>query len=231
MRFTIVWVIAMVLFSAADLPAQPSSDITVHSIQFVAVEPGVKLEVLDWGGTGRPMIFLAGLGNDAHIFDTFAPKFTAHYHVYGITRRGFGASSKPAPIKGAYSSDRLGDDVLAVIDALKIKRPVLVGHSVAGEELSSIGSSHPDKVAGLIYLDAANAYAYYDRARGDLILDESDLKSRLDALENGAVENREFMGGLLTSVSQFERDLEHEMKSTASMPDPPAPLLLILRLL
>lgn len=97
MRPTIVWVIAMVLFSAADLPAQPSSDITVHSIQFVAVEPGVKLEVLDWGGTGRPMIFLAGLGNDAHIFDTFAPKFTAHYHVYGIARRGFGASSKPAP--------------------------------------------------------------------------------------------------------------------------------------
>lgn len=101
---------------------------------------------------------------------------------------------------------------------------------MAGEELSSIGSCQPDKFAGLIYLDAANAYAYYDRARGDLILDESDLKSRLDALENGAVENRQFMGGLLTSVSQFERDLEHGMKSTASMPDPPTHLLLILRL-
>jgi pimeloyl-ACP methyl ester carboxylesterase len=51
--------------------------------------------------------------------------------------------------------------------ALKLKRPVLVGHSVAGEELSSIGSRHPKKVAGLIYLDAAYIYAYYDESYAD----------------------------------------------------------------
>jgi pimeloyl-ACP methyl ester carboxylesterase len=44
--------------------------------------------------------------------------------------------------------------VLAVCDSLKLNRPVLIGHSIAGEELSSIGSRHPEKVAGLIYLDA-----------------------------------------------------------------------------
>jgi pimeloyl-ACP methyl ester carboxylesterase len=49
-----------------------------------------------------------------------------------------------------------------VLDQLKINRPVLVGHSLAGEELSSIGSRRPDKVAGLAYLDAAYGYAYYD---------------------------------------------------------------------
>jgi pimeloyl-ACP methyl ester carboxylesterase len=37
-----------------------------------------------------------------------------------------------------YRADRLGDDVLAVIEALKLDRPILVGHSVAGEELSSV---------------------------------------------------------------------------------------------
>lgn len=73
-------------------------------------------------------------------------------HVYGITRRGFGASSAPA---SGYGADRLGDDVLAVLDALKIDKPVLVGHSIAGEELSSIGSLRPDRVAGLVYLDSA----------------------------------------------------------------------------
>jgi pimeloyl-ACP methyl ester carboxylesterase len=42
---------------------------------------------------------------------------------------------------------------------LKLKRPVLARHSVAGEELRSIGSRHPEKVAGLVYLEAAHAYA------------------------------------------------------------------------
>ena len=140
-------------------------DPTSHSVQFIPVEDGVKLEVLDWGGTGRPLVFLTGLGNNAHIFDKFAPKFTSTYHVYGITRRGFGVSVKPTTTNGNYSADRLGDDVLAVIDALKLDKPVLVGHSIAGEELSSIGSRHPEKVAGLIYLDAGYAYAFYDSAR------------------------------------------------------------------
>jgi non-heme chloroperoxidase len=53
----------------------------------------------------------------------------------------------------------LADDVLKVVEALKLNRPVLAGHSVAGEELSSIGSRHPEKVAGLVYLDAGYAYA------------------------------------------------------------------------
>ena len=68
-----------------------------HTVQFVTVDKDVKLEVLDWGGSGRPVVLLAGLGNNAHVFDKFAPKLTGTYHVYGITRRGFGASSAPAP--------------------------------------------------------------------------------------------------------------------------------------
>jgi pimeloyl-ACP methyl ester carboxylesterase len=132
-----------------------------HSAQFVAVDKDVSLEVLDWGGSGRPLVLLAGMGNTAHIFDRLAPKLIDEFHVYGITRRGFGASSVPA---SGYSADRLADDVLKVIEALKVNRPVLAGHSVAGEELSSIGSRHPDRVAGLVYLEAAYAYAIDDPA-------------------------------------------------------------------
>jgi non-heme chloroperoxidase len=50
--------------------------------------------------------------------------------------------------------------VLAVLDSLKLNRPTLVGHSIAGEELSSVGSRHPDRVAGLIYLDAIYQYSF-----------------------------------------------------------------------
>jgi pimeloyl-ACP methyl ester carboxylesterase len=124
-----------------------------HTIQFITVDENVKLEVLDWGGSGQPLVFLAGLGNSAHVFDKFAPKLTASHHVYGITRRGFGASSAPVPDLPNYAADRLGNDVLAVCNALHLVQPVLIGHSIAGEELGSIGSHQPEKVAGLIYLD------------------------------------------------------------------------------
>jgi hypothetical protein len=86
-----------------------------HKVQFVTVDKDVKLEVLDFGGTGRPLVLLAGGGATAHSFDTFAPKLTPTYHVYAITRRGFGDSSAPAT---GYEADRLGDDILAVLDAL-----------------------------------------------------------------------------------------------------------------
>jgi pimeloyl-ACP methyl ester carboxylesterase len=138
------------------------------------------LEVLDWGGAGRPLVLLAGIGGTAHTFDSFALTLAATNHVYGITRRGFGASSTPAPLARHYDADRLGDDVLAVIDSLGLDRPVLVGHSLAGEELSSIGSRHADKVAGLIYLDAGYSYAYYNRSQGDLLIDWDDLKRTMD---------------------------------------------------
>jgi pimeloyl-ACP methyl ester carboxylesterase len=131
-------------------------------VQFVSVDKNVRLEVLDWGGSGRPVVLLAGGGDTAHVFDDFAPKLRTNWHIYGVTRRGFGASEF-APSDNP--ADRLGDDVLAVIDSLKLQRAVLVGHSFAGEELSSVGSRHADRVVGLVYLDAMYPYAF-DNGKG-----------------------------------------------------------------
>ncbi len=129
-------------------------DPSKHIVQFVTVEKGVRLEVLDWGGTGRPVVLLAGSGNTAHIFDRFAEKLSrACCHVYGITRRGFGASSHP---DSGYEQQRLADDVLHVLDALKLVAPVVAGHSMSGEELTTLGDEHSDRLAGLVYLDAAD---------------------------------------------------------------------------
>ncbi|HZF30947.1 MAG TPA: alpha/beta hydrolase [Gammaproteobacteria bacterium] len=143
-------------------PETAWKDPSPHSVRFVTVDSNVKLEVLDWAGPQagnvRTLVLVPGAGNTAHIFDAIAPKLAARYRVVGITRRGFGASSAPS---SGYAADRLGDDVLAVVEALSISRPVLVGHSLGGEELSSIGSRYPDKVAGLVYLDAGYSYAFY----------------------------------------------------------------------
>ena len=132
-------------------------DPSPHKVAFVEVQPGIRLEVLDWGGTGRPVVLLAGAGYTAHVFDEFAPKLTAHYHAYGITRRGFGASGYEPP---SDVSKRLGEDVLAVIASLDLRRPVLVGHSIAGAELTWIANNQPDRIAGVVYLDAGYSYAF-----------------------------------------------------------------------
>ena len=211
-------------FQRATKETAWSLDSSPHTVQFITVDKDVQLEVLDWGGSGRPVVLLAGLGNTAHVFDQFAPKLAANYHVYGITRRGFGASSAPAPANGNYSADRLGDDVLAVIAALKLNRPVLVGHSIAGEELSSIGSRYPEKVAGLIYLDAGYPYAYYDRTQGNLPIDAIYLRRQLDLFLSGGVRDpKQFVQELQASLPQFEKDLEEFQKRAALTPAPANP--------
>src|SRR6266699_7184535 len=126
-------------------------DTSGHKVSFVTVEPGVQLEVLDWGGTGETLVLLTGLGDNAHVFDQFAYQFNDRFHVIGITRRGFGRSSQPA--RGYDVNTRARDDI-AVLDKLNIREAVFVGHSVAGTELNKLGAVYPDRVKKLVYLDA-----------------------------------------------------------------------------
>ncbi len=128
-------------------------DATRHTARMVNVAPGVALEVLDFGGTGDPILLLAGLGNTAHVYDDFAPLLTAHHHIYAVTRRGFGASG--APETGYDLATRVADDV-AVLDALGLARAIFIGHSIAGGELTRLAGFHPDRVTAVIYLDAAS---------------------------------------------------------------------------
>ena len=143
--------------------APSSKGETALKTQFVEVQPDVKVEVLDWGGTGGNLVLLAGLGRTAHVFDSLGSKLAAHYHVIEITRRGFGQSSAP---QTGYDPRPLGDDVVAVLDALQIADPVLVGHSIAGEELSAVSTYHPGRAA-LIYLDATGTFALFNPKYGD----------------------------------------------------------------
>jgi pimeloyl-ACP methyl ester carboxylesterase len=112
-------VISVCLWSCTDPEwKDPSS----HNITFITVDSAVRLEVLDWGGKGEPLLFLAGLGNTGHVFDDFAPQFTDQFHVLALTRRGFGSSSKPAT---GYDPASLAKDILGIIDSLGIERITL----------------------------------------------------------------------------------------------------------
>lgn len=59
-------------------------------VMSINVDPDVNVEVIDFGGKGRDLILLSGLGDTAHRFSRFAEKLTKKFHVYAITRRGFG---------------------------------------------------------------------------------------------------------------------------------------------
>lgn len=126
-------------------------DPSPHQVRFVTVDSSVKLEVLDWGGTGRPIVFV-GCYLTAHVYDDIAPKLTDRFHVYAVTRRGVGASDHPAT---GYDPLRRANDVLEVINSLAMQRPILVGNSCGGAILHTLGAQHPDRIGGLVYLDAA----------------------------------------------------------------------------
>lgn len=125
-------------------------DPSPHQVRFVAVAPEVQLEVLDWGGSGEPLVLLAGLNFTAHTFDNIALRLARQFRVLAITRRGFGASSQP---DSGYDMSTLAEDVRIVLDSLRIGRAALGAHSMGGEEITRLAVRWPQRVSHLVYLD------------------------------------------------------------------------------
>src|SRR5919106_1877225 len=120
MRLTL-FVVGLCFLGTSVLALRPGAkssraqrDPSPHQVRWVTVDSSVKLEVLDWGGSGLPLVLLACYWS-THVYDEFAPKLTDQFRVYGITRRGIGASDKPT---SGYTVQRSADDVLEVLDAL-----------------------------------------------------------------------------------------------------------------
>jgi pimeloyl-ACP methyl ester carboxylesterase len=130
-------------------------DTSPHTSDFINVN-GIKLHYLDWGGEGKVLLFLAGMGCNAHIFDDFAPRFKDKFHIIALTRRGHGESDHP---ETGYDVDTLTEDVRQFMDKLGIEKVILAGHSMANVELSHFSAVYPERVLKLIFLDAA-----YDRS-------------------------------------------------------------------
>jgi pimeloyl-ACP methyl ester carboxylesterase len=73
--------------------------------------------------------------------------------VYGFARRGIGASSRPA---SGYELQRSAADLLAVLDALKLRAPILAANSCGGWTATLLAAQHPDRLGGVVYLEAAD---------------------------------------------------------------------------
>jgi len=149
---TLLTSLGAVLAAAAPSTAapRPASAPVAAARGPIVARDGTRLFHRDWG-EGRPVVFLAGWGlpSEAWAYQTAA---LSEQGLRCITydRRGHGRSD--APGRG-YDYDTLADDLAAVLDTLDLQDVVLVGHSMAGGEVTRYLSRHGDRrVAKVLYL-------------------------------------------------------------------------------
>lgn len=192
-------------------------DKSPHKSDFVNAN-GIRLHYLDWGGNGDTLLFLAGMGCNAHIFDDFAPRFIDQFHVMALTRRGHGESDHPE--KG-YDVDTLTEDIRHSLDALGIEKVILAGHSMAGAELSHFAALHPERVYKLVFLDAA-----FDRSNASYknMLEKNPLKKiQAPGADNDYYSTEDYFAGMKISYpalaviwsDAMQEQSMHEIKKTA----------------
>ena len=112
---------------------------------------GRDVHLLEWSQDGVSLLLLHGFGNEAHIWDDFAPAVAPHYCTLAMDHRGHGDSDWDP--EGRYDHDSMVRDVESVTAALGIKRLVLVGHSLGGRIATLFADRNPARMAGLVLVD------------------------------------------------------------------------------
>jgi pimeloyl-ACP methyl ester carboxylesterase len=112
---------------------------------------GNGIHVLEWSTEGVPLLLLHGFGNEAHIWDDFAPVVAPYYRTIAMDHRGHGDSDWDPEHR--YGSETMVRDVEAVTEALGIDRVVMIGHSLGGRIATLFADRHPQRMAGLVLVD------------------------------------------------------------------------------
>jgi len=111
---------------------------------------GVQLAVREWPGHGPAVLLLHGLASSSRIWDLVAPRLARRFRVVAHDQRGHGLSGKPS---GGYGFDRLTADAASVIRALRLGRPIVVGHSWGANVALKLAVDRPRMVAGAVLID------------------------------------------------------------------------------
>jgi 3-oxoadipate enol-lactonase len=124
---------------------------------------GCRIHVEVEGPEQAPVLMLSNsLGTNLHMWDDQIAPFTRHFRVVRYDSRGHGQSDVP---KAPYSMERLGRDVLAVLDGLGIAKMHWCGLSIGGMVGTWLGANAPSRIDKLIL---SNTTAYYaDRTMWD----------------------------------------------------------------
>src|SRR5262245_54090245 len=133
-----------------DQPTAEWHDPSPHSSHFATVN-GIRINYLDWGGVGPPLVLIPGLGDTPHCFDDIATALRNRCRVLAYARRGHGRSEVRSP----YDTDTLTEDLRQLLDRLGLDAVNLAGWSLGGGEITRFAELHPQRVLTLSYLDAA----------------------------------------------------------------------------
>ena len=109
--------------------------------------PGGSI-VYDTAGSGPPVVFLHGAFMDRKSWDHQFEVFARRFRVVRYDIRPFGESTRP---EAAYV---VPDDLLRLLDHLKIERAHLVGHSFGGAAALDFALMYPERVASLVLVSA-----------------------------------------------------------------------------
>jgi pimeloyl-ACP methyl ester carboxylesterase len=160
---TILGVIAAVLVVAFLLARTPDTDAAemrakygAAPSRFVKLTDGRTVHLRDEGPRDAlAIVLLHGSNADLHTWQKWADGLKADYRVIRYDQRGHGLTG-PAP-GGDYRTDAFAADVDAVADTLGLERFVLAGNSMGGGIAVRYAMLHPERLAGLVLVDAGGA--------------------------------------------------------------------------
>ena len=135
--------------------------------RMIAADDGCRLSVrVDGPPSGSPLVLSNSLGTDVRLWDRQMAQLAASHRVLRYDMRGHGASDAPA---GDYSLDRLGRDVLSIMDAFGIDRASLAGISIGGIVSLWVACHAPQRVDRLVLANTAarigNGDLWHERMR------------------------------------------------------------------
>jgi non-heme chloroperoxidase len=141
--------LAVILLFIASVPAL-IAQAAIPKSGFFRTSDGIRIHYLE-AGSGRPIVFIPGWTMPAWIWQKQIDEFSKHYHVIAVDPRSQGESDKPPY---GHLPETRSRDYKELVNELGLKRPVLVGWSMAcGELIKYVEQFGTDNVAGLVLVD------------------------------------------------------------------------------
>jgi 3-oxoadipate enol-lactonase len=151
-----------------------------QTLTSITTGDGVRIAYRFDGEQDKPVLLLSNsIGTDLHMWDGQVPALTEHFRLLRYDARGHGASDVPS---GPYSLDRLGRDVVELLDALGLQRVHVLGLSLGGIVAQWLGIHVPERIDRLVL---SNTAAYlgppqqWDRPIAEL-LEAPDMEATAD---------------------------------------------------
>ena len=124
---------------------------TAFTARYVTVD-GSRIRYVE-GGAGPAVVFIHGFGASLYTWRRTLPAVAAAgFRAIAFDNRGFGFSDKPAHGYANADYTRL---VLGFLDSLHVSEAVLVGHSMGAAIAAAVALAAPQRVRGLVLMDAA----------------------------------------------------------------------------